>query len=291
MNAPIRSYCRFGLAWVVISVGFIGCSTTNQPEIKPAMGEPKFTGLVIEQGPGSLGAEPRREKITLLVLHHTAGSLASSLRTLQGRDPNHKVGVHFVVTDEVKPRVIRMVPDDMSAYHAGRGTWGSVTSLNQQSIGIEIINLDGNIHPYSEAQADILFALCADIIQRHDIKPWNVVAHSDIAIGRKIDPGTKFPWEKLASQGVGAWPWKMDVDNAVDRKVDLSPEYARRLLVSYGYGVEPGDAGLKECMTAFQRHFRPANINGVIDNESVIILEALLRRYHPAAYQALRVSP
>lgn len=196
-----------------------------------------------------------------------------------------------MVTDEAKPRVIRMVPDDMSAYHAGRGSWGSVTSLNQHSIGIEIINLDGNIHPYSEAQADILFALCADIIRRHDIKPWNVVAHSDIAIGRKIDPGTKFPWAKLASLGVGAWPWQMDVDNAVDRKVDLSPENARRLLASYGYGVEPGDAGLKECMTAFQRHFRPANIDGIIDNESVIILEALLRRYHPATYQALRVTP
>ena len=291
MNAPIRSYCRFGLAWVMISIGFVGCTTTNQPEIKPAVGEPTFTGLVIEQGPGSLGAELRREKITLLVLHHTAGSLASSLRTLQGRDPDHKVGVHFVVTDEVKPRVIRMVPDDMSAYHAGRGSWGNVTNLNQQSIGIEIINLDGNIHPYSEAQADILFALCADIIHRHGIKPWNVVAHSDIAIGRKIDPGTKFPWAKLASQGVGAWPWQMDVVNAVDRKVDLSPEYARRLLLSYGYGVEPGDAGLKECMAAFQRHFRPANINGAIDNESVIILEALLRRYHPATYQALRVTP
>jgi N-acetylmuramoyl-L-alanine amidase len=291
MNAPIRSYCGYGLALIMISAGFVGCTTTTQPETPPVIVKPKFTGLVIEQGPSSLGAEPRREKITLLVLHHTAGSLASSLRTLQGRDPNHKVGVHFVVTDEVKPRVIRMVPDDMSAYHAGQGSWGSVTKLNQQSIGIEIINLDGNIHPYSEAQADILFALCADIIRRHDIKPWNVVAHSDIAIGRKIDPGTKFPWAKLASLGVGAWPWKMDVDNAVNRKVDLSPEYTRRLLVAYGYGVEPGEAGLKQCMVAFQRHFRPANINGVIDDESVIILEALLRRYHPATHQALQVKP
>ena len=60
MNAPIRSYCRFGLIWTVISAGFVGCTTTTQPENKPAELEPKFTGLVIEQGPTSLGAEPRK---------------------------------------------------------------------------------------------------------------------------------------------------------------------------------------------------------------------------------------
>jgi N-acetyl-anhydromuramyl-L-alanine amidase AmpD len=291
MNAPIRSYCRFGLVWVVISVGFIGCTTTNQPDIKTAVVEPKFTGLVIEQGPGSLGAEPRKEPVTCLILHHTAGSLPSSLEILQGKDPKHKVGVHYVVTDEPKPRVIRMVPENMSAYHAGKSAWGKLINLNQNSIGIEIINYDGNVYPYSDAQADIIFALCEEIIRRHDIKPWNVLAHSDIAVGRKVDPGSKFPWAKLASLGIGAWPLPNEVTDNLKMKRDLSPAHVRSLLSAYGYALEPSEAGLKLGVEAFQRHFRAAKVDGLIDHETVAILEALLRRYQSKAYREAGFKP
>jgi N-acetyl-anhydromuramyl-L-alanine amidase AmpD len=291
MNAPIRSYCRFGLAWVMISAGFVGCTTTTQPETQPIEVEPKFTGLVIEQGPGSLGAEPRKEPVSCLILHHTAGSLPSSLEILQGKDPKHKVGVHYVVTDEPKPRVIRMVPENMSAYHAGKSAWGKLINLNQNSIGIEIINYDGNVYPYSDAQADIIFALCEEIIRRHQIKPWNVLAHSDIAVGRKVDPGSKFPWAKLASLGIGAWPLPNEVADNLKKKGDLSPGHVRSLLTAYGYTLEPGDGGLKLGVEAFQRHFRSTKVDGLIDNESVAILEALLRRYQSKAYREAEFKP
>ncbi|NBN95700.1 MAG: N-acetylmuramoyl-L-alanine amidase [Verrucomicrobia bacterium] len=291
MNAVIRSYCRIGLGLIAISVGFVGCGTTTKPETKPPVLEPKFTGLVIEQGPGSLGAEPRKETVTCLILHHTAGSLPSSLEILQGKDPKHKVGVHYVVTDEPKPRVIRMVPENLAAYHAGKSAWGKLTNLNQNSIGIEIINYDGNVYTYSDAQAEILFALCAEIIRRHDIKPWNVLAHSDIAVGRKVDPGLKFPWAKLASLGIGAWPLPNEVAENLAKKNKLAPNHVRGLLVAYGYVLEPGDAGLKLGVEAFQRHFRPSKVDGLIDNETVAILEALLRRYQPKAYREVRFKP
>ena len=291
MNAPIRSYYRFGMAWVVISAGFVGCTTTSQPEIKQALMEPKFTGLNIEQGPGSLGAEMRKVPVTCLILHHTAGSLPSSLEILQGKDPKHKVGVHYVVTDESKPRVIRMVPENLAAYHAGKSAWGKLTNLNQNSIGIEIINYDGNVYPYSDAQADIIFALCEEVIRRHDIKPWNVLAHSDIAVGRKVDPGSKFPWAKLASLGIGAWPLPNEVDDNLMKSRDLSPNHVRRLLTAYGYVLETGDAGLKLGVEAFQRHFRSAKVDGIIDNESVSILEALIRRYQPKSYRDTDITP
>ena len=291
MNAPIRSYCPFGLAWVLISTGFVGCSTTTLPETKPATVEHKFTGLVIEQGPGSLGSEPRKEPVTCLILHHTAGSLPSSLDILQGMNPKHKVGVHYLVTDEPKPRVIRMVPENLAAYHAGKSGWGKLTNLNQNSIGIEIINYDGNVYPYSEAQADVIFALCAEIIRRHDIKPWNVLAHSDIAVGRKVDPGSKFPWAKLASLGIGAWPLPNEVTDNISKKCKLAPNYVRSLLTAYGYVLEPGDAGLKLGIEAFQRHFRPAKVDGLVDNETVAILEALLRRYQPKSYREVKFKP
>jgi N-acetylmuramoyl-L-alanine amidase len=291
MNAPIRSYCCFGLVLAAVSTGFVGCSTTTKPESRPAVVEPKFTGLFIEQGPGSLGAEPRKEPVTCLILHHTAGSLPSSLEILQGKDPKHKVGVHYVVTDEPKPRVIRMVPENMSAYHAGKSAWGKINGLNQHSIGIEIINYDGNVYPYSEAQADIIFALCDEIIKRHEIKPWNVIGHSDVAVGRKVDPGSKFPWAKLASLGIGAWPLPNEVTDNLKKKPNLSPDHVRSLLKAYGYNLEPGDVGLKLGVEAFQRHFRSAKVDGLIDHESVAILEALLRRYQSKAYREAEFTP
>jgi N-acetyl-anhydromuramyl-L-alanine amidase AmpD len=275
----------------MISVGFVGCTTTTQPEAKPVAVEPKFTGLVIEQGPGSLGSEPRKETVTCLILHHTAGSLPSSLDILQGKDPKHKVGVHYLVTDEPKPRVIRMVPENLAAYHAGKSAWGKLTNLNQNSVGIEIINYDGNVYPYSDAQAEIIFSLCAEIIRRNDIKPWNVLAHSDIAVGRKVDPGSKFPWAKLASLGIGAWPLPNEVTENLAKKRKLAPNYVRGLLTAYGYVLEPGDAGLKLGVEAFQRHFRPTKVDGLVDNETVAILEALLRRYQPKSYREAKFKP
>lgn len=291
MNAPIRSYCRSGLVWAVFSLGIAGCSTVEKPKEQPTHVETKFTGLSIEQGPGSLGCEPRKVPVTCLILHHTAGSLPSSLEILQGKDPKHKVGVHYIVTDEPKPRVIRMVPENLAAYHAGKSAWGKLNGLNQHSIGIEIINYDGNVYPYSEAQAEILFALCDEIIRRHDIKPWNVLAHSDIAVGRKVDPGSKFPWAKLASLGIGAWPLPNEVADNLKSKRNLSPTHVRALLAAYGYVLEPGDVGLKLGVEAFQRHFRPSKFDGIIDAETVSLLEALLRRYQPQSYREARFKP
>lgn len=275
----MRPFHRSYYSALCLTLFLGGCASA--PELKEAapVRGPEFTGLRIEDGPGSLGSEPRKHPVTLLVLHHTAGSLPSSLDKLQGKDPKHKVGIHYVVTDEPKPRVIRMVPESMAAYHAGKSAWGRLVGLNQHSIGIEVINFDGNVYGYSEAQAEVLFALCSEIIRRHDLRPWNVVGHSDISVGRKIDPGSKFPWSKLASLGVGAWPLAYDVRMNLGRELDLSPERFRSMLKAYGYVLEAGEPGLKHGVEAFQRHFRPGKVDGCIDRETVALLEALLRRY------------
>ncbi len=292
MIAPYRSYCRQFLVFSAFAALFTGCASVPETAIKnPPETMPVFTGLRIEQGPSSLGCEPRLQPVTILVLHHTAGSLPSSLETLQGKDPKHRVGVHYVVTDEPKPRVIRMVPEEMAAFHAGKSSWGKLEGLNQHSIGIEIINYDGNVYPYSDAQAEIIFALCAEIIRRHDIKPWNVVAHSDIAVGRKIDPGSKFPWAKLAKLGVGASPLPDELTERLASGRVATPDYFRSLLRDYGYAVGPDEAALKLAVEAFQRHFRPAKIDGVIDVECTAILECLVRRYQSPPYRPAVVRP
>lgn len=292
MIASIRSYCSQIMVLALFAALFAGCASQPEtPEIKPVAVEPVFTGLRIEQGPTSLGCEPRRHPVTVLVLHHTAGSLPSSLDILQGKDPKHRVGVHYVVTDEPKPRVIRMVPEDMAAYHAGKSAWGKLDGLNQHSIGIEVINYDGNVYPYSDAQAEIIFALCSEIIRRHDIRPWNIVAHSDIAIGRKVDPGSKFPWARLAKLGIGASPLPDELKERLATGRVATPNHFRRLLKDYGYAVGPDDAALKLATEAFQRHFRPAKVDGVIDVESTAILECLVRRYSSPPYRPAVVRP
>jgi len=292
MIVSFRSYCSQFMVWMAFATFISGCASKPEEITKPVVAaQPSFTGLRIEQGPSSLGCEPRRQPVSILVLHHTAGSLPSSLEILQGKDPKHRVGVHYVVTDEPKPRVIRMVPEEMAAFHAGKSTWGKLDGLNHHSIGIEVINYDGNVYPYSDAQADIIFALCAEIIRRHDIKPWNVVAHSDIAVGRKIDPGSKFPWAKLAKLGIGASPLPDELKERIVRGRVATPAHFRRLLKDYGYAVGPDDAGLKLAVEAFQRHFRPAKFDGLIDVESTAILECLVRRYQSTPYRAVEVRP
>lgn len=270
----------------MISGLMTGCGTTpntaETPPHKIPETKPVFTGLRIEQGPASIGCEPRTQKITSLILHYTAAPLPASLDILQGRKPTHKVGVHYLVTDEPTPRVIQLVPESMAAYHAGKSAWGPAEGLNQSSIGIEIVNPDGNLNAYSPAQAEVLFALCADIIRRHGIHPTMVLGHSDVAVGRKIDPGVLFPWPYLASLGVGAWPLPSEVREYELKATKFSAGGVRQLLTTYGYRLEPGEAGLKAGIEAFQRHFRASRVDGVADTETVAILEALVRRYHPA---------
>jgi len=271
---------------------FPGCASSPQ-ETKPSniSQRPPYTGLIIEQGPSSAGSEPRKGKVTALILHYTASPLPASLDVLQGHKETHRVGVHYIVTDEPRPRVIQLVPESKSAFHAGKSGWSNLEGMNQHSIGIEIINLDGNVHAYSAAQTEVLFTLCADIIRRHQIKPTEVLGHSDIAVGRKIDPGILFPWAKLASLGVGAWPLRDEVAQYLLTPVKIKAEDVRKLLAAYGYRIEPGEAGLKLAVEAFQRHFRATKVDGIADPETIATLEALVRRYRPQTLQALKIKP
>jgi N-acetylmuramoyl-L-alanine amidase len=263
----------------------VGCSTTPVgPPAKLPVTVDAPAGLRIEQGADSLGSETRKGPINALILHHTGGNLAGSYDVLQGRKSSHRVGIHYLVTDETPPRVIAMVPEAKVAYHAGKSGWRQFDGLNQNSIGIEIINLDGNLHRYPAAQQELVAKLCADILRRHPaIAPTEVLAHSDIAIGRKIDPGLLFPWSDFHARGIGAWPLSADVEAFLKSAPKAEPAELRRLLQTYGYAVEPGDAGLKLAVEAFQRHFRPKKVDGVADGETVATLRALVKRYRTGA--------
>jgi len=140
--------------------------------------------------------------------------------------------------------------------------------VNARSIGIEIVNPGHEFGyiPFAEAQIAALIELAHEILQRHPITPKRVIGHSDIAPARKADPGELFPWRRLAGEGVGVWskPAKATGDFAAN-------------LARFGYGLPPdAEVTEKDVIIAFQRHFRPARIDGIADDECEQLLSGLL---------------
>src|SRR5262249_26037816 len=144
---------------------------------------------------------PRKEgkKIKYLILHYTDTQTAfEALKLLQGGDPAHQVSAHYLVDED--GTVMRIVDEAMRAWHAGKSYWEGEEDLNSCSIGIEIQNPGhtNGYRPFPEEQIAAVAELCDGIIERHNILPCHVLAHSDIAPERKADPGELFPWQALS---------------------------------------------------------------------------------------------
>ena len=143
----------------------------------------------------------RTQMVDTLVLHYTAINLADSLKTLRFG----AVSVHYVLAED--GTVYKILNDNQVGYHAGVSMWRGRQRVNEFSIGIEIVNLDGNLHAYPAVQISALIELIKTILAAHpQILPGNIVGHSDIAPARKQDPGKLFPWNTLADAGIGRWP-------------------------------------------------------------------------------------
>jgi N-acetylmuramoyl-L-alanine amidase len=207
--------------------------------------------------------------IDMLVLHYT-GMKTGEEAIARLCDPEAKVSSHYVVEED--GRVFRLVAEDRRAWHAGVSCWRGARDINARAIGIEIVN-PGHEFGYRDfppAQMAAVAELARAIIARHTIPARNVVGHSDVAPARKEDPGERFDWGWLAAHGVGLWPSGGKAAAVPDRAE------AKRLLAAYGYDV-PGDDddGLTKVIVAFQRHFRPRRVDGVLDGETMARLAAL----------------
>ncbi len=163
-------------------------------------------------------------------------------------------------------RVVALVPEDRRAWHAGEARWGTATDVNSRSIGIEIANAGhpGGLPDFPDAQIEAVIALSRAILGRHPIPPNRVLAHSDVAPGRKLDPGERFPWARLAAAGVGHFVAPVPIADGrfFQRGDEGAPvEALQAMLALYGYGVDVSgafDQRTKDVVAAFQRHFRPA---------------------------------
>ncbi|TNC73063.1 N-acetylmuramoyl-L-alanine amidase [Rubellimicrobium roseum] len=175
----------------------------------------------------------------LVVLHYTA--MASTREALARLcDPVAEVSAHYLIAEDGE--VIALVPEERRAWHAGAGRWGEVRDINSRSIGIELSNR--GTHPYAQPQMRALEHLLDGLLSRWTIPPERVIGHSDMAPARKLDPGPRFDWRRLARAGLSVWPEEAEAEEA-----ELSPS-----LRSFGYDPAlPVDV----LLTAFRWRFRP----------------------------------
>lgn len=219
-------------------------------------------------------------RIDILLLHYTG--MPSAEKALEWLcDPQSGVSSHYLVFED--GRVVQMVEESERAWHAGKGYWAGETDINSRSIGIEIAN-PGHEFGYTDfpaEQIDAVISLCRGILARHPIPPERVLGHSDVAPMRKEDPGERFPWQRLNQEGIGHW----DVPDPIVaggafRLGDAGNDVLRlkRRFAKYGYGLADTsryDDQTEAVVRAFQRHFRPAMIDGVADVSTLRTLERL----------------
>lgn len=257
------------LAALAVALALVGCATPPPP------------ALTFDT---SLSAKGQDSRAQFLVIHFTAEDLKSSIEILTKQD----VSAHYLVTDELPPRVYRLVDENKRAWHAGLSSWRGQTQLNASSIGIEIVNpgglklADGSTYwpPYGDAQMELVIQLVQDIIQRHQIRPERVVGHSDIAPQRKVDPGPRFPWKRLADLGLIPWPDAARVaEQSAAYDVQL-PDIAwfQSALAAHGFEVPRHgqlDTNTRNVLRAFQMKYRPAKFDGEPDAETAAMLQVL----------------
>ena len=239
-------------------------------------------------------------RVSYLIIHFTSQNTQESIRTLT-ENSLFPVSSHYLITDTGK--VIQMVNENERAWHAGRSYWEGFTAINDLSIGIEIVNQSGckkeieeissigslnkycTFESFSEDQIQNLIKLIEGILERHPrIKPFGILAHSDIAPTRKLDPGPLFPWEELAIIGIGAWYDNDDYLLYYDKFNKNMPqlEFLQERLRDFGYKIDITGLNDKQSIAAvraFQLHFRPKNYDGYFDAETSAILFSLLKKY------------
>jgi N-acetylmuramoyl-L-alanine amidase len=245
---------------------------------------PPDSFIVTDVVPSPNHDERRQGRVPDLILLHYTGMQTgeAALQRVCATDSN--VSAHYVVFEN--GRIVQCVPEGFRAWHAGVSFWAGETDINSSSIGIEIVN-PGHEFGYPNfplRQTAAVISICRSIITRHGpISADRILGHSDVAPARKQDPGEKFPWDLLSESGIGHWvrPAPLNIAGPTIGPGDSGDQVTRlqRVLRGYGYGIEETgsyDEATRGVVIAFQRHFRPARVDGVADASTILTLRALL---------------
>jgi N-acetylmuramoyl-L-alanine amidase len=219
--------------------------------------------------------------IDILVLHYTGMNDAERACDWLCSEES-KVSCHYLVDES--GGVTQMVDEELRAWHAGVSSWMGDTDVNSRSIGIEVQNPGhpGGYPQFPAQQMVGVVTLARDIAVRNEIPPCRVLAHSDVAPGRKIDPGEKFDWKMLHEHGVGHWVSPSAItegDRLLPGGRGAAVTELQDMLKRYGYGISPTghyDDLTQVVVAAFQRHFRPQLVDGVADQSTLLTLQDLL---------------
>jgi N-acetylmuramoyl-L-alanine amidase len=239
---------------------------------------PDFTTARVRPSPNH---DERKAAIDILLLHYT-GMKSAEDALARLTDTAAKVSSHYLVYED--GCIDQLVPEARRAWHAGASSWHRATDINSHAIGIEIVNPghEFGYRDFPDAQIEAVIALCRDIVARQKIPRERVLAHSDIAPARKEDPGERFPWARLAAAGIGRWIEPVPIHAGTTLKAgDRSATVAelQRALARFGYAADVTnvyDEATEKIVTAFQRHFRPARVDGIADYSTVATLRRLL---------------
>ena len=234
--------------------------------------------------------DPKKRKtnqIKFLIFHYT-GMKTEKAAIDRLTDVESRVSAHYLIKQNGE--IITLVPDLYSAWHAGKSVWKNYTSLNKDSIGIEIVNPghDINYKKFSKIQLVALVRLSKFLIKKYRINSKNILGHSDIAPERKKDPGEKFPWKLLSKKKIGYWHNLNQNELIKNRNLKTSSKeknlfltnlfkigYQKKFLYNSNFNRITFDQIISK---AFQRRFRPEIVNGKIDQECLIISQNLLKK-------------
>jgi len=233
---------------------------------------------VIDRPSPNHDSRPKGQPIDILLLHYTdMTSAEAALARLT--DPASRVSAHYCIDEH--GTVYRLVAEERRAWHAGVSYWAGARDINARSIGIELVNPGHSCgyRPFPDAQMHALEDLARRILARRRIPAHRVLGHSDVAPGRKIDPGELFDWRRLARAGIGIWPTPMSFPDPGPAESPPAVADLQSKLGRFGYGVAVTgvlDQATRQVLSAFQRHFRPARVDGAPDGETRRILAALV---------------
>ncbi|MFZ2102874.1 MAG: N-acetylmuramoyl-L-alanine amidase [Oricola sp.] len=241
---------------------------------------PDHPGALIRVSP-NIGERRHGKPVDILLLHYTGMESGPGAEDWLC-DPKSEVSCHYIVHED--GRIVQMVPEERRAWHAGTSFWKGETDINSRSVGIEIVNAghEFGLPDYPDRQIEAVIALSRGILSRHAIPAERVLAHSDVAPGRKRDPGELFPWAWLAAEGIGHWVEPAPLGGGRFFSVGdkgQPVEALQSMLALYGYNVAISgefDQRLAAAVAAFQRHFRPGRVDGVADASTIATLHRLL---------------
>ena len=213
-----------------------------------------------------------KNKIKYIILHYTG--MQSEIESIDRlKNTKSKVSCHYLINR--KGQITQMVNDNQVAWHAGKSQWKNLKNLNENSIGIELVNKghEFGYQNFSNIQIINLIKLCKKLKKKYKIISENFLGHSDIAPLRKLDPGEKFPWKKLSKHKLGCW-YKNN-----HKKIELTDQKKIENLffknlnkIGYRYfKINKRTKADKFIILSFQKHYFPQNVSGKIDLKTLKI--------------------